>query len=205
MIMSAGERVLHILGTSIARCFYRVTAVGLKSLPLGGFLLLPNHISWVDAVLLQVACPRPIRYIIDASIYRTRILHPIFRALKCIPIDARHSRDAIREAAQRIAQGEIVCLFPEGQLTRSGTLLRLQRGYELIARQAESPVVPVWLDQLWGSIFSYRGGKFFKKIPSHIPYYVTVAFGQPLAADHANIATVREELLKLGEACFSRR
>jgi acyl-[acyl-carrier-protein]-phospholipid O-acyltransferase/long-chain-fatty-acid--[acyl-carrier-protein] ligase len=189
----------------MARCFYRVNALGVETLPLGGSLLLPNHITWVDAVLLQVACPRPIRYIIDSSIYRTRILHPIFRALKCIPIDARHSRDAIREAAERIAQGEIVCLFPEGQLTRSGTLLRLQRGYELIARQAGSPVVPVWLDQLWGSIFSFQGGKFFRKWPTHIPYHVTVAFGRPLQAEQADIATVREELLKLGELCFSRR
>ena len=203
--MSFGERALHFLGTSIARCFYRVNALGLENLPLGGFLLLPNHITWVDAVLLQVASPRPIRYIVDSSIYRNRILNPIFRALKCIPIDSRHSRDAIREAAQRIAQGEIVCLFPEGQLTRSGTLLRLQRGYELIARQAESPVVPVWLDQLWGSIFSFQGGKFFRKWPTQIPYRVTVAFGQPLQREQADIATVREELLKLGEFCFSRR
>jgi len=205
MIMSAGERVLHILGTSIARCFYRVTAVGLKNLPSGGFLLLPNHISWVDAVLLQVACPRPIRYIIDASIYRTRILHSIFRTLKCIPIDSRHSRNAIREAAERIAQGEIVCLFPEGQLTRSGTLLRLRRGYELIAHQANAPVVPVWLDQLWGSIFSFQGGRYFTKWPRNIPYRVTIAFGNPLSAEAADIATVREELLKLGEFCYSLR
>ena len=203
--MSFGERAVHSLGTSVARCFYRVNALGLENLPLGGFLLLPNHITWVDAVLLQVASPRPIRYIIDSSIYRSRILHPIFRALKCIPIDPRHSRDAIREAAQRIAQGEIVCLFPEGQLTRSGTLLRLQRGYELIARQAQSPVVPVWLDQLWGSIFSFQGGKYFRKLPKRIPYRVTIAFGKPISADKADIATVREELLKLGEFCFSRR
>jgi acyl-[acyl-carrier-protein]-phospholipid O-acyltransferase/long-chain-fatty-acid--[acyl-carrier-protein] ligase len=205
MIMSAGERALHILGTSIARCFYRVTAIGLKNLPSGGFLLLPNHISWVDAVLLQVACPRPIRYIIDTSIYRNRVLHPIFRTLKCIPIDSRHSRNAIREAAERIAQGEIVCLFPEGQLTRSGTLLRLRRGYELIADQANAPVVPVWLDQLWGSIFSFRGGRYFTKWPRNIPYRVTIAFGHPLGAEAADIATVREELLKLGEFCYSRR
>src|SRR6202171_5184828 len=205
MIMSAGERVLHILGTSIARCFYRVTAVGLENLPSEGFLLLPNHISWVDAVLLQVACPRPIRYIIDASIYRNRVLHPIFRTLKCIPIDSRHSRNAIRESAERIAQGEIVCLFPEGQLTRSGTLLRLRRGYELIAHKANAPVVPVWLDQLWGSIFSFQGGRYFTKWPRNIPYRVTIAFGNPLSAEAADIATVREELLKLGEFCYSRR
>src|ERR1700676_4376930 len=149
--MSFGERILHLLGVGVARCFYRVTAIGQEHLPAQGFLLLPNHISWVDAVLLQVVCPRPIRYIIDASIYRNRVLHPIFRTLQCIPINSRHPRNAIREAAERIAKGEIVCLFPEGQLTRSGTLLRLRRGYELIARQADSPVVPVWLAQLWGS------------------------------------------------------
>lgn len=203
--MSAGERALHILGTSIARCFYRVTAVGLKNLPSSGFLLLPNHISWIDAVVLQVACPRPIRYIIDATIYRNRVLNPIFRTLKCIPIDSHHSRNAIREADERISQGEIVCLFPEGQLTRSGTLLRLRRGYELIAHKANAPVVPVWLDQLWGSIFSFQGGRYFTKWPRNIPYRVTIAFGKPLSAEAADIATVREELLKLGEFCYSRR
>jgi acyl-[acyl-carrier-protein]-phospholipid O-acyltransferase/long-chain-fatty-acid--[acyl-carrier-protein] ligase len=203
--MTAGERTLHLIGVGLARCFYRVSSIGFETLPSEGFLLLPNHITWVDAVVLQAASPRPIRYIIDASIYRNKLLGPIFRALKCIPIDARHSRNAIREAAERIAQGEIVCLFPEGQLTRSGTLLRLRRGYELIARQANAPVVPVWLDQLWGSIFSFQGGKYFKKWPRRIPYPVTVAFGKPLNAEAADIATVREELLKLGEFCYSRR
>src|SRR3981081_1549393 len=201
MIMSAGERVLHILGTSIARCFYRVTAVGLKNLPSGGFLLLPNHISWGDAVL----GPGRGCSIIAASIHRNRVLHLIFRPLQCIPIDSRHSRNAIREAAERIAKGEIVCLFPEGQLTRSGTLLRLRRGYELIAHQANAPVVPVWLDQLWGSIFSFQGGRYFTKWPRNIPYRVMIAFGNPLSSEAADIATVREELLKLGEFCYSRR
>src|SRR4029453_18034534 len=108
-------------------------------------------------------------------------------------------------ATEKIAAGEIVCVFPEGRLERTGTLLRLQRGYELIARHANAQVVPVWLDQLWGSIFSFQGGKFFRKLPKRIPYPVTIAFGKPLKADAADIATVREELLKLGEFCFSRR
>src|SRR5207237_8564060 len=115
------------------------------------------------------------------------------------------ARSASRAAAEKIAEGEIVCLFPEGQLERAGTLLRLRRGYELIAREAHAPVVPVWLDQLWGSIFSFRGGKFFRKFPKRIPYPVTVAFGKALDADAADIASVREELLKLGEFCYSRR
>src|SRR5438094_813659 len=203
--MSAAERLLHIIAGPPLRCLYRVTSHGLRNLPSGGFLLLPNHITWVDAIVLQLACPRPIRYIIDQGFYRKPILHPFLRLVGCIPIDARHSHSAIRAATEKIAQGEIVCLFPEGQLERAGTLLRLHRGYELIARHANALVVPTWLDQLWGSIFSFQGGKFFRKLPKRIPYPVTIAFGKPLKADAADIATMREELLKLGEFCFSRR
>ena len=203
--MSAAERVLYFFGRLLVRCFYRVTALGLENMPAGGFLLLPNHITWVDAILLQLACPRPIRYIIDQEYYYQPILHPLLRTLGCIPINIRHSRSAIRAATEKIAEGEIVCLFPEGQLERTGVLLRLQRGYELIARHANARVVPVWLDQLWGSIFSFQGGRFFTKFPRRIPYPVIIAFGKPLQGEAADNATVREELLKLGEFCFSRR
>src|SRR5438270_7218767 len=203
--MTAGERALHFFGRPLVRLFYRVRALGLEYLPEGGFLLLPNHITWVDALVLQFACPRPIRYIIDQEFYHKPTLRPFLRTVGCIPIDTRHSRSAIRAATERLAAGEIVCLFPEGQLTRSGTLLRLRRGYELIAQHANAPVVPVWLDRLWGSIFSFQGGKFFTKWPKEIPYRVTVAFGKPLDAQAADIPTVREELLKLGEFCYSSR
>ena len=203
--MSAGERALHFFGRPLVRFFYRVDTIGLEHLPEGGFLLLPNHITWVDALVLQLACPRPIRYIIDQEFYHKPSLRPFLSSVGCIPIDVRHSRSAIRAATEQIAAGEIVCLFPEGQLTRSGTLLRLRRGYELIAQHANAPVVPVWLDRLWGSVFSFQGGKFFTKWPKEIPYRVTIAFGKPLEAKAADIATVREELLKLGEFCYSRR
>jgi acyl-[acyl-carrier-protein]-phospholipid O-acyltransferase/long-chain-fatty-acid--[acyl-carrier-protein] ligase len=203
--ISAGERALHFLFRPLVKTFYRVRALGLEHLPDGGCLLLPNHITWVDAVVLQLACPRPIRYIIDQEFYHKPLLKPLLRIAGCIPIDSRKARSAIRVATEQIAAGEIVCLFPEGQLTRSGTLLRLRRGYELIAQHANAPVIPVWLDRLWGSIFSFQGGKFFAKWPKEIPYRISVAFGKPLEPAAADIATVREELLKLGELCYSRR
>ena len=202
---STAERLLYLFGRAFARCFYRVTAYGADNLPSGGSLLLPNHISWIDAIVLQVACPRPIRYIIDQEFYHKPMLRPFLRMVGCIPIDTHHARSAIRAATERLNAGEVVCLFPEGQLTRSGTLLRLRRGYELIAQHANAPVVPVWLDRLWGSIFSFQGGKFFTKLPKEIPYHVSVAFGKPLEPQKADLATVREELLKLGEFCYSRR
>src|SRR5260370_6361205 len=148
--MSAGERALHFFGRPLVRTFYRVHALGLEHLPKGGFLLLPNHITWIDAIVLQLACPRPIRYIIDQEFYHKPMLHWFLRRVRCIPIDTRHSHSAIRAAAKEITKGEIVCLFPEGQLERAGTLLRLRRGYELIARHANAEVIPVRLHQLWG-------------------------------------------------------
>lgn len=202
---SAFERLLRFFGLSLARLIYRVSIFGPEHLPNGGFLLLPNHISWVDAILLSLACPRPIRFIIDEGVYRNPVLNPFLRAVSCIPITARKAKEGMREAIARIQAGEIVCLFPEGELTRTGSLLRLRRGYEIIAREAEAPVVPVWLDQLWGSIFSFQGGRFFTKLPKAIPYRVTVAFGEPLSAEEADIAEVREQLLKLGEFCYSQR
>ncbi len=202
---SAAERALRFFGLGLARLIYRVTATGLEHLPQGGFLLLPNHITWIDAIVLLLASPRPIRFVIDEGVYRNRFLHPVLKLVGCIPITSRKAKDAMRDAAAKIRAGEIVCLFPEGELSRSGSLLRLRRGYEIIARQAEAPVVPVWLDRLWGSIFSFQGGRFFTKWPQAVPYRVMVAFGKPLSAESADIATVREELLKIGEFCYSER
>src|SRR5204862_6811960 len=186
--ISAAERAIRFFGLGFARLVYRVAASGRENLPKGGYLLLSNHITWVDAIVLLLACPRPIRFIIDEGVYRNRFLNPVLRAVGCIPITARKAKDAMRAAVARIQAGEIVCLFPEGELSRTGSLLRLRRGYEIIARQAEAPVVPVWLDQLWGSIFSFEGGRFFTKLPKAVRYGVTVGFGAPLNADQADIA-----------------
>ena len=189
----------------LVRFAYRIHISGLEHLPPGGCLLLPNHVAWIDAVLLQAACPRPIRFLVYEPIFRKPLLNPIFRLLKAIPISDRRAKDAIRHAVERIRAGEIVCIFPEGELSRSGMLLRLRRGYELIANAAEAPVVPVWLDQLWGSIFSFQSGRYFKKVPKRFPYPVSVSYGEALPHDQADIATVRQHMLELGEAAFEHR
>lgn len=197
--------MLLSVGKFIAGLVYRVTSRGAENLPKGGFLLLPNHVTWVDAIVLQIACPRMIRFMVAEDIYNLPALHWFFRLIKSIPISSRRSKEALRHAIDLIKQGEIVCIFPEGELSRTGILLRLKRGYEVIARGADAPVVPVWLDQLWGSIFSYYGGKYFTKLPRRIPYPVLVAFGEPMKADEADIATVRQKMLELGEKCYEER
>src|ERR687888_486167 len=97
---STAERALYFVGRPLVRCFYRVSALGLENLPTGGFLLVPNHISWVDALVLQLACPRPIRYVIDQEYYHKPFLHPILRVLGCIAISNRHSHAAVRAASE---------------------------------------------------------------------------------------------------------
>ena len=199
------QTVFRLFGNLVAGIFYRVSTFGLENLPESGFLLVPNHMTYVDAVVLQLACPRPIRFIVHESIYRIGWLTSIFKLVEAIPISNIHAKEALREAVERIKKGEIVCIFPEGELSRTGTLIKLRKGFELIARLAECHVVPVWLDGLWGSIFSFEGGKYFLKIPKRIPQIVTIAFGSPIAPRSVDIGITREKLLELGEFCFQRR
>src|SRR5205814_2289091 len=147
--ISAAEHAIRFFGLGFARLIYRVATSGRENLPPGGFLLLPNHITWVDAIVLLLACRRPIRFIIDEGFYRNRFLHPVLRTVGCIPITSRKARDAMRQAAEKIRAGEIVCLFPEGELSRSGSLLLLRRRDGIIAPLAEARLLPVWLGLLW--------------------------------------------------------
>ena len=178
---------------------------GAETLPSGGFLLLPNHLTWIDAVILQAACPRPIRFIVWEDYYRSRRLAPLMRFFGVLPISNTRAKETMKHSIDALKRGEVVCIFPEGSLSRSGTLLRLQRGYEVIARQAKVPVVATWMDQLWGSIFSFRGGRFFWKWPRAFRYPVTVAFGAPLDPREAGIDVVRQLFLSLGEQCYQQR
>ena len=200
------EWMFRAFGVTVGRLVYKVTTFGTGKLPDGGFLLLPNHLTWVDAVILQRACPRPIRFIVYEEYYRSRKLAPMLRLVGALPLSETRAKDSMRAAVELIRQGEVVCIFPEGELSRTGALLRIKRGYELVARQAKCPVVTAWMDQLWGSIFSFRGGKFFWKKPQQFRRYpVTVAFGEPLPPHQADVATVRQRFLELGEFCYSRR
>ncbi len=199
LMPAAFVRLVLVLATNT---FYRLTIIGGEHIPRrGGALLVPNHVSFIDAFLLLASTDRPIRFLVDASFYHHRLLHPFMRSLGAIPISSTGGPKlilkALRTAGEEIDNGELVCIFPEGQITRIGMLLPFQRGFERIVKGRDVPIIPIYLDRVWGSIFSRSGGRFFSKVPAKIPYPVTIAIGRPLPAG-TPIHEVRGHVRELG-------
>ena len=164
---------------------YRIRVEGRANIPeRGGALFVVNHMSFVDALLLSASTDRHIRFLMDRDIYEHPAIHPFARMLRAIPVSPlqrpRELLKSLREASKAIRNGEVVCIFAEGQITRIGQLLPFRRGFERIMNGVEAPIVPVCLDGLWGSIFSFEGGRFLWKLPRRIPFPVTVSFGKPM-------------------------
>ena len=197
---------IRVIGLTIIRTFYRIRPVDARNLPeKGGVLLLPNHVSWADAFFLTAASPRPIRFVMDATYMSYRPVRWFCTIFNTVPIALGKPREALRIASEALAAGDVICLFPEGQLTRTGTLQPLQRGCELIARQGGAPVVPVWMDGAWGSIFSFERNRFFRKIPYRVPYGIGVAFGLPIEPAAARLEAIHRGLHEASAAALASR
>lgn len=187
----------RVIGLSLLRIFYRFRSVGAENIPKqGGVLLLPNHVSWADAFFITAASPRPVRFVMDAIYMKKPAIRWFCTLFETVPIDLGKPREAMRTAAAALDKGDLVCLFPEGQLTRTGTLQELKRGFGIIARQANAPIVPAWLDGAWGSIFSYEGNRYFRKRPHRIPYGMALSFGEVIEPKAASVHTIRHGILK---------
>ena len=201
------QDLIRFLGLAIVRSIYKVHVHHADRIPkMGPVLLLPNHVSYVDALILTAACSRPVRFVIWDEYYRSVWLNGFLRLFGTVPISPTRAKDAVRTVAAALKEGEVVCLFPEGQLTRHGMINELRKGYELMARQADAPVMPIYTDGLWGSIFSFEGGRFFGKWPKRLRYPVAVFFGEPLGAREASTVVVRKALADMSaEALLQRK
>ncbi len=169
----------------VTRTIYRICVEGRDNIPeKGGALFVCNHVSFVDAPLLMAATDRKIHFIMDKSYYELWWIKPFTGMLGLIPIASnfgpRELLKSLQTASDEIRAGEVVCIFAEGQITRTGEMNEFQRGSERIMKNVDAPVVPVALVGVWGSIFSFERGRFFWKWPHHIFYPVTVRFGNPL-------------------------
>lgn len=200
------QNLLRLIALLIVRSLYRVKSRGWENLPReGGAVLIANHVSYMDAVLLALASPRPVRFLSHDSFQNVPVLGTLLRLAEVIPVSNERSRDAVRVAVEHARRGEIVGIFPEGHLTRDGRVHDFQRGYELIARRAGVPVVPVCLDGLWGSIFSFERGKFFWKRPRRVPYRVTLSVGPALDPTVMTPDSARQTIIDLGADAFASR
>jgi acyl-[acyl-carrier-protein]-phospholipid O-acyltransferase / long-chain-fatty-acid--[acyl-carrier-protein] ligase len=185
--------------------FYRVKVRGLKNVPQGGAVMICNHLSYIDAVVLQIASPRPLRFVAFAGLAGNPAMRFLFRSLGVIPIAPGKLTKGIRLAWDAVKRGELVCVFPEGSISRTGQLMELKRGFGLISELAQVPVVPAVIDGLWGSIYSFAGNKYIWKSPRLMPTHVCVAFGTPLAPKLATREAARRAMLDLGVDAFQQR
>lgn len=189
--------VIRVVCVFIMKFFYRIRTHHAERVPMaGGVLLLPNHVSYADAFLLTVASPRPMRFVMDEVHARRPLVRMFTAVFETLLIRRDQPLEAIRQIIDALQRGEAVCFFPEGQLTRTGGLCPLQRGFELIARKAGHPILPVWVDGAWGSIFSYERNRFFTKWPRLSPLRVTVGFGEGIAPRDATRKRLREGMLE---------
>ena len=197
---------VKMLAFSALRAFYRIETIHPERMPeKGGVLLTPNHVSYLDALILTAASPRPVRFLMVSDYFEKPVVGRIARLFDTVPISSKRAKDAIQVAAAAVEEGNVVCIFPEGELSRSGFMGEFKRGMELIARKANCLVQPVYLDGLWKSIFSAERGKYFWKIPRAIPFGVRVAFGEAWAARDYRAGDVRRDLNGLAGEVYCKR
>lgn len=197
---------IRVIGVAIIRTIYRIRTVHPERIPKkGGVLLLPNHVTYADAFFISAACTRPVRFVMDEVFMASPAIRIFTGIFDTMTIRRDHPLEAIREIIRALNQGDVVCLFPEGQLTRTGTLCVLQRGFELIAKKAGHPLIPLWADGSWGSIFSFERNCFFRKVPHRLEHGMTFAFGQEISPADANLETVRDGMLTASAAAVARR
>ncbi|HEX5400179.1 MAG TPA: 1-acyl-sn-glycerol-3-phosphate acyltransferase, partial [Verrucomicrobiae bacterium] len=179
------DSLVRLLLWFVTKTLYRIRVEGRDHIPeKGGALFVCNHVSFVDAPLLMASTDRKIRFLMHREYYELWWIKPFTKMLGLIPIASnqgpREMLQSLHAAGDAVRAGHVACIFAEGQITRTGELLEFHRGFERIMKGTDAPIVPIALAGVWGSIFSFEGGKFFWKWPKRFPYRVTVRYGKPL-------------------------
>jgi len=192
----------------LTHTLYRIRIVGQQHVPLRGpALLVCNHMSFVDGLLVASCVQRFIRFLVYRPIYEHKALNWFMRLMKAIPIAGGNRKEvleSLERAREELRQGHVVCIFAEGAISRTGNLLPFKRGFERIINGLDVPIIPLHLDRLWGSIFSFKDGRFLWKRPQRIPYPVTVSFGNPRPSS-VTAEQVRHLIAELASAAAEHR
>jgi acyl-[acyl-carrier-protein]-phospholipid O-acyltransferase/long-chain-fatty-acid--[acyl-carrier-protein] ligase len=192
----------------LTHSIYRIRIVGSENVPLNGpALLVANHLSFIDGLLVGACVQRFVRFMVYAPFFEIPLLGKLFKLMRAIPTGgggARGAIAAIRRSREELEGGHVVCIFAEGAISRTGNMLPFKRGFEKIVDGLNVPIVPVHLDQVWGSIFSFKDGRFFWKWPARFFYPVTITFGPAMPAG-TRAFDVRRKLLEMGGEAFQHR
>jgi acyl-[acyl-carrier-protein]-phospholipid O-acyltransferase/long-chain-fatty-acid--[acyl-carrier-protein] ligase len=196
------DALLRFIMWIATHTLYRIKVLGRENIPTkGGALFVCNHLSLADATFLQAAVDRPIRFIMLKAMYDKPFIGRWAKITGAIPISSelrpREMLKSLQTASDAIKNGEVVCIFAEGQITRIGQLMPFRRGFERIMQGVDAPIIPVGLDGVWGSIFSFESHRFLWKWPRRIPYLISVNFGKPMPPTAApfEVRQVVQELL----------
>lgn len=197
------EFVMRFLIWVISHTIYRVRHVGLDTIPdQGPAVIVCNHVSYMDALIIGGACRRPIRFVMFEAIFRIPVLNFIFRTGKAIPINSKQANEAVYTAAfdaiaEALDEGELVCIFPEGALTKDGDMAEFKPGIEKIVQRTPVPVIPMALRGLWGSFFSHHGGRALTRISGRFWSRVEIHAGQPVAPEEVSAVSLRARVSDL--------
>lgn len=166
----------------------------------GAAILICNHVSYMDGLLIDAVCPRPVRFVIDARIYETPFVHYFMSMYGAIPIlpNRQSVEKALAQVSEALSCGELVCIFPEGQLTYTGNMSRFRFGVEWMLKSNQVQIVPLAIKGMWGSMLSrkYRRSKF-RWLPRTIRRKVIVAAGEPIAPAMAKISYLQRRVMAL--------
>ena len=197
------EFLLRFLAWLLVHVMYRLRTRGLDHIPeRGPVLLLSNHVGFVDAIVISAACRRPIRFIMESSIFRIPVLATIFRGMKAIPVAPAKQDPLVYErafeiVASELRAGHLVCIFPEGRLTADGEIAPFRSGMMRILKETPVPIVPMALSGLWDSMFSRKYGPIWQRWPRRFWARITLNVGEPINAAHADLESMRQRVIEL--------
>ena len=198
------EFLLRFIAWILIHTVYRVRRIDTDRIPHeGAAVLVCNHVSYMDAVVIMGASPRPIRFVMDHRIFKIPVLSWIFRTAKVIPIapakeDPVIFAHAFAVIAQVLAEGELVCIFPEGRLTSDGEMSAFKSGVQKIIERTPVPVIPMALCGLWGSIFSRHAGNPFERTFRRGPRsQLALLVGLPMAPENATSEVLQAQVQAL--------
>lgn len=175
------QSLLRFVFSRLFRARYRLKVLGFEHLPAsGGVLLLGNHISFIDWALVQMASPRQLHFVIEKGYYERWYLKSFLNWFGVIPISSGASADSLEKVTEMLKAGEVVCLFPEGTISRTGQLSEFKRGYEKAVKGTGAVIVPFYLHGLWGSRFSRSSGFLRENRQSGFKRDIVVSFGKAL-------------------------